>query len=527
MTPGQEPPLSASSDRPVARPPLNPVIRNILYNLLGQGVVLVLSFVAVRFIFRRLGADAYGLISFNLLLTTLVSAAAELGISSTTVREVSSFSVTEPAYIRDLIRTASLLYWTLWATLAITIYLSAPLLVTHWVNLTTLTPAEAVGPLRVLSIAALTALPRTLYTSLFRGRQRMEFNNGIDVGTSVVQQAGVVAILAAHGSFQSVAFWIAASMLIGVAAYIVIAGRLFGWAPLVPGFSPEVVKRNLGFSAHMMSISVLAMVQTQTDKLLVSRLLPISQLGLYSFLYTLGARASFVSAAVSQAALPSLSGLHRSGDESGLTSQYRKLQDLVCFGTLPVFAAIPFFALPLLGYLFNDQIAQSLLLPTAFLSLGFYMNATITMPYTTSLAVGRPRIAVQLNLVALLVVTPVTAALVYLFGIPGAAFSWIFYHLFAYAYAVPRWCSQCLHQSSRTWYVHVCRAFALGALAYGLPWLLAALLDYRTIVPLAVLFLAASIAYSAAAYRLLAPPSQEAVRHRLVSVRRLARLAAR
>ena len=44
----------------------------------------------------------------------------------------------------------------------------------------------------------------------------------------------------------------------------------------------------------------------------------------------------------------------------------------------------------------------------------------------------------RLNLVALLVVTPVTAALVYAFGIPGAAFSWVFYHLFAYVYTVPQ-----------------------------------------------------------------------------------------
>jgi O-antigen/teichoic acid export membrane protein len=502
--------------------PASRVSNNILYNLLGQGAVLALSFIAVRFIFRRLGADAYGLISFNFLLTALIAGAAELGVSSTTVREVSAFSHQEPDYVRDLIRTASLLYWGLWLAFAVVLFAAAPLLVSNWVQLTTLTPAAAVGPLRVLSIAALTALPRTLYVSLFRGRQRMEFNNTIDVVTSLVQQGGVVAIIVARGSFLMVAAWIAASMLGSILAYLLIAGRLFGWRALVPGYSQQVVRRNLRFSGHMMSISILAMIQTQTDKLLVSRLLPISSLGLYSFVSTLGTRAAFVTTAVAQAALPSLSRLHQAGADADLKSQYRRLQDLVCFGTLPVFVGIAFFSRPLMGYLFSDSIALSLLLPTAFLSLGFFMNATITIPYTMSLAVGRPQIAVRLNLVALLVVTPVTAALVYAFGIPGAAFSWVVYHLFAYFYAVPRWCAECLEIPTAGWFVHLSRPFLLGAVTYGAAWLVAAWLGVHTAIPLAALFAVASVGYLLAAYALLGAESRASVRHRLLILRRLA-----
>lgn len=502
--------------------PASRVTSNILYNLLGQGAVLALSFIAVRFIFRRLGADAYGLISFNFLLTALILGASELGISSTTVREVSAHSQQEPDYVRDLVRTASLLYWGLWLAFAVVLFAAAPLLVRNWVQLTTLTPAEAVGPLRVLSIAALTALPKTLYVSLFRGRQRMEFNNSIDVATSLVQQGGVVAIIAAQGTLLMVAAWIAVSMVGSILAYLAIAARLFGWRALVPGYSQLVVRRNLRFSRHMMSISILAMIQTQTDKLFVSRLLPISSLGLYSFVSTLGLRAAFVTTAVAQAALPSLSRLYQAGAEDELNGQYRRLQDLVCFGTLPVFVAITFFSRPLLGYLFSDAIASSLLLPTAFLSLGFFMNGTITIPYTMSLAVGRPEIAVRLNLVALLVVTPLTAALVFAYGIPGAAFSWVFYQLFAYVYVVPRWCAECLEIPTLSWFVHLSRPFLLGAVTYGVAWLVAGWLGLHTAIPLAALFLLASIAYLPASYAALGAETRASVRHRLLTLRRLA-----
>ena len=70
--------------------------RNILYNLAGQGLALVLGFVAVRFIYRDLGDDAVGLIFFALTLNAVLAAALDLSISSTIVREVAARSGSSP-----------------------------------------------------------------------------------------------------------------------------------------------------------------------------------------------------------------------------------------------------------------------------------------------------------------------------------------------------------------------------------------------------------------------------------------------
>jgi len=85
--------------------------KNIIYNLGGQGILLVLGFVAVRYINRQLGEDTLGIIYFTALINTLLCAVLEMGICSTTVREVSAHFQSEPDYIRDLIRTGSLFYW--------------------------------------------------------------------------------------------------------------------------------------------------------------------------------------------------------------------------------------------------------------------------------------------------------------------------------------------------------------------------------------------------------------------------------
>jgi hypothetical protein len=55
-------------------------------------------------------------------------------------------------------------------------------------------------------------------------------------------------------------------------------------------------------------------------------------------------------------------------------------------------------------------------------------------------------------------------------GISGPGLSWVFYHLLAYAYTVPRTCSERLGMPVWKWYLHVLKVFALAALTHGGAW---------------------------------------------------------
>ena len=147
--------------------------KNIIYNLLGQGFLLVLSLVAVRYIFRQLGEDALGVIYFTAVMNAVLCAVLEMGICSTTVREVSAHFESDPDYVKDVIRTFSLLYWGLYVLLVVIIFLLAPFLVTNWISLKTMNVTTATHVLRVLGVASLIALPKSFYVSLFRGLQRI------------------------------------------------------------------------------------------------------------------------------------------------------------------------------------------------------------------------------------------------------------------------------------------------------------------------------------------------------------------
>ncbi len=479
---------------------MSKVSRNVGYNIIGQGSLLILSFVAVKYVFGRLGEDALGILYFTLAMSSVLGGIVEMGICSTIVREVSSHIDTEVEYIRRLIQTASLIYWSGYVLLSLAVYFGAPLLVEKWIRLRTMDVVSAIRALQVLGVAGLLTLPRALYTSLFRGLQRMEVNNIIDVSVSGLQQLGTVVILALGGGLFPVVSWVAACSSLSVLTYLILASRVFSWRGMIPRYSGGVVIRNVRYSSRMMSITFLSMIHSQADKVIISKLLPIGTMGYYGLAYGTAARATLLTSAIAQAALPSFSVLFKAGDRSALLAQYRKLQTLLCWSIVPILAAVPFAGIPLFGYVFNEETARMLSLPVAFLCVGFYMNGTLNVPYVLSLGMGRPGIAARLNLYALFAVLPVTALLISSLGLAGAGLSLVFYHVFAYVYAVPRICSECLAIPIWEWFLEALGALLLGVITYGGAWAAVERLGDHSVSSLIVAYGGASVAFGAMAY---------------------------
>ena len=479
--------------------------RNIGYNLAGQVVLSLLALLAVRVIFRRLGADAVGLILFTQTLNLVLVSLLELGIVAITVREVAAHFAHDRPYVRDLLRTATTFYWGAYLVLGGGLLLIAPIAVARWINLTTLSPASATLLIRILGLGSLLLLPRSLYASLFRGLQRMAIVNLIEVGAIALQQLGILAIVTTGGDLTAIAVWIGLSYLASVVAYILTAAGVVGAGALLPGYRAAVVRRNAGFALQMVTISTAGMLHSQSDKLAVSKLLPVGVLGTYAFASTLVAGLGRATLSVVQAAFPSFSALAQQQSREPLLRQYRLLQAVVVYGTAPLFAAMGFAALPLFTFVFNGAVAASLVGPVLLLCAGFYMNGTLSVPYYFSLAVGKPEIAARQNLLAVVVVLPVVVAATALFGLNGAAFSWVFYHLFAYAYSVPRICRECLQVKTVSWYRQVAKAAAMVGGSYGVVAIGLLFSGRASVVGLIVGFALGSVLYAAIGYLLAWP----------------------
>lgn len=477
--------------------------KNILYNLFGQGLLIIIGFVSVKQIFGKLGEDALGIIFFTSMLNALLCSVLEMGICTTAIREVSAHFKTDPDYIRDFIRTGSSFYWGSCGVLSIAVFFLAPFIVGKWINLKAMDPATAISVLRILGIASFVALPKSFYVSLIRGLQRMEITNFIEVATMAFQQFGTILVLALGGGLFHVVYWLIACYGLRISIYFIAAARLFSLRAVVPGYSLGAIKRNMQFTSRMLFVSITGAIYTQIDKIIISKLMPVGVVGYYGIAYGNVSKGMMLTGAVSQAAFPSFSALFKAGDRKGLLTQYWKLQDMICFITVPIFALIPFAAMPLFSYMFNAEVARMLLVPITLLCIGFYMNGTLNIPHVFTLAVGKPGIAARQHFYDLFVTVPVNAFLIYRYGLNGAGLALIFFYLFRYAYGVPRVCRECLEIPVWRWYLHIMKIGALAGLTYGTAWIVLRVLNNYSLLHLSLAYASATIVFLSASYFLV------------------------
>jgi O-antigen/teichoic acid export membrane protein len=475
------------------------VSRNIIANLLGQIFLVFAGFLATRYVFRELGPDAVGLIYFVQTLTTTFSTVLELGLSSVTIRQVAVHADRDRPYVTLLLQTGGAIYWTAYSAAAVAIWFLAPVLTSHWLVLTSVAPSQAAVTLRILGIASLTMLPRSLYASAFRGVQRSHVPNAIDVVTVALQQVGAVVILSLHGTLLQVTSWLAACSVAGVTAAAWWVARTFGARAIVPRWNTDVARRNFAYARGVASTSLVAMLNSQADKLILSKWLSIGSVGFYNVAYSIAARGAVLAGAVAQAILPYLATLTADEDPRLLQTEFLKFQEFIVLATGVSCAAIIFAAVPVLTFTFNLDTARMLLLPVTYLAIGFYLCGILGAPYVLSLSAGHPEIFLRSNLFAIAAVLPVTTALIAKFGLSGAAASWAYYNLFMLWYTVPRVCRTCLRMTSVPWLSAVVTVGIVPVVAYSAAWEGAALLG-GSLPALVFAYAIGSIACAAGGY---------------------------
>ena len=473
-------------------------------------MLTILGFVSIKFIFGSLGEDVLGIIVFTSMISALTGMALDMGICTTTTREVSAHKDNDPDYVHYLIRTGSLFYWGAYVLLGVAIYFMAPIIVEKWINFKTMDNATAIYVLRILGIASFVTLPRSFYASIIGGLQRMEFNNIISVTTTGLRQFGTIFILIRGGDMFNVVNWYIVCQILEILAYPAILVRFFPIRAFIPGYSFSVVKRNMSFASKMMIITINTTIFQYVDKVIISKLMPIGVLGFYGFAQKNVSIGSMVCSSIGKAAFPSFSALNREGNKKSLMKQYRRLQDFICFGNTLILAIIPFAVLPVFSYIFNEEIAQIMLLPTALLCLGAYMRSTIKIPTTFSIAVGRPEISAKSSFYSLSVL-PLAVILIYYFGLEGAGLAIISRTIFLYAYAIPRICSECLKISVKEWYWHVLKILILIGLTYGMVWFALSIINNYSIFSLAMAYIFATAVFLICSCKMVGDELKETV----------------
>ena len=169
---------------------------NIVANYAGTAISLVAPLLALPFLLSALGIKAWGLVSFSILLVTLITTF-NSGISQAMI---STFGNTLKHAEGGLEKCANLLfgyqriYWIGSAVLGITILAAAPIIAHTWLELGGVDPIIAKNAVRLAGASFFVQLPASIYRTVLTAMQKLTTVNIIQSVFSILKAAGGVTV---------------------------------------------------------------------------------------------------------------------------------------------------------------------------------------------------------------------------------------------------------------------------------------------------------------------------------------------
>jgi len=201
----------------------------------------------------------------------------------------------------------------------------------------------------------------------------------------------------------------------------------WSWAPLKP-----VLK----FALTIAFTSSVWIMVTQTDKLVLSRILPLAEYGYFTLAVLVASGIMVISGPVSSAIMPTMAKLEAEGDHEGVIQIYRQSTQLVAVIAGSAAVTVSFFAEPLLFLWTGDRVMANHSAPVLVLyAIGNGLLAVSAFPYYLQYAKGNLRLHLigNVGFVILLVPSIIVAASRY--GSIGAGYTWLginIYNLFVW-----------------------------------------------------------------------------------------------
>ena len=436
----------------------NSLRKNIVSNFAGQGWSFLVGMVAVPFYIRFIGVEGYGLVGFYGALRAVLNSFLDFGLTATINREVARYtaSPTKIVQTRDLVRTLEIAYWCIGLVLGLIIYLSAPLISTYWIRSEIIPVSTIENIITIMGIITFIQWPLTLYQGGLIGLQKIVLLNGINVTVATLRGVGGI-----------LAVWLFPSPLIAFFIWQIILSLIqlslttyYLWQNLPPGiqtprFRTSIIAEIWRFALGMSGTSVFSFFLTQTDKVLLSKILTLENFGYYSLAVTLNDQLQLVNPQITQPLFPRFSTLVLTDDRGELRELYHKASQLVAVVILPVAGTAAFFSRELIYLWTQDKQIASVVAPIAtFLFAGTALLNLTDIPLNLTVAYGWVKLIFYRSFGLSVLFVPLVVVLSLRYAGVGAALAWFLIYL-VQLLVLPWFIHRkILYGELKHWYIH-------------------------------------------------------------------------
>jgi len=226
-------------------------------------------------------------------------------------------------------------------------------------------------------------------------------------------------------------------VLVGVVETLMFAVRAYQQMPTphwLTGFNWQMVKPIIPFAASMSGTSILWIVLTQMDKVLLSELLPLDEYGYFSLVALITTGIMMLTNPLIQTLLPRMTVLIAEGRRDDMHGLFLAAHRFVCTFLFPLAGLIALHAEPMIYAWTGDHAAahwsRSILL---WYALGSAIMAVSAFQFYLQYAYGQMRLHVWYSVISAVITVPVMFLAIRFYGAFGAAMAWFILRLVSFA----------------------------------------------------------------------------------------------
>jgi O-antigen/teichoic acid export membrane protein len=416
--------------------------KNIVAGYLSQFYVTLVGIVMLPFYIKYMGAEAYGLVGFFAMLQAWFSLL-DMGLTPTMARETSRFggNATDALNYRRLVRALECVFLAVALAGGFSLFAASGYIARDWLHASQLPIAEVQTAVQLMAIIIAARWMCGLYRGAVSGSERLVWLGGYNSVIATLRFVGVLPLLMFVGATPTMFFSFQfAVALIELAWLLFYAYRLmpvipqgqrlpWDWTPLKP-----VLK----FSLTIAFTSSVGVLITQTDKLVLSKTLPLAEYGYFTLAVIVAGGVLVLGVPISAAIMPRMSKLEAEGNHTGLIRVYRRATQMTAVLAGAASITLAFCAEPLLWAWTGDKFLAHRAAPILILyALGNGIMAVAGFPYYLQYAKGDLRLHMIGNAVFAVFLIPAIVWAASRYGGIGAGYVWLGMNLVSFVAWLP------------------------------------------------------------------------------------------
>lgn len=397
--------------------------KNILANIIGRFWSILSNFLFVPLYIKFLGFDSYSIISFTLVISGLM-AILDSGLTATLSREFSRSDIQKDQKY-SIFKTLEALYLGIVAVSIVFLFVFSEVVAENWITNVSFKPSQIIFFLRIISFEIGFQLMFRFYIGGLLGIEKQVTANLLQIGWGFFRNGLVVLLIYFYNKLEFFFMWQSCCTIVfAIIMKLVLEYYVLGKMTFSVNFKidMDVLKGVKKFALGMLLISLVAALNTQLDKLMITKLLSMQSLGVYTIAISLAQGLIVLISPIGTAVLPRFTAYYSSGQIESANDLYKKVNSLIIIIVFSIAATMIFYSYELIWIWTGDKTlalnVQNILPITA---VTMAMIALQILPFNIAISNGYTKLNNILGISSIFVTLPGYWLATKFYGLVGAS----------------------------------------------------------------------------------------------------------